>query len=123
MHEESLHRAREGFYPGDIKVDVSEERLRRFFVAQEGGYRIRKEVRDRVVFAPHNLMSDPPFPKIDLIVCRNVLIYLQRDMQRNIIDLFHYALPTRRHAAAGQFGNHRGHRTFSNRGQRTLLVS
>ena len=92
LHEESLHRAREGFYPGDIKVDVSEERLRRFFVAQEGGYRIRKEVRDRVVFAPHNLMSDPPFSKIDLIVCRNVLIYLQRDMQRNIIDLFHYAL-------------------------------
>ncbi len=92
LHQQSLLRAREGFYPGDIKVDVSEERLRRFFTGQEGGYRIRKEVRDRVVFAPHNLMSDPPFSKIDLIVCRNVLIYLQRRMQHNVIDLFHYAL-------------------------------
>ncbi len=92
LHQQSLLRAREGFYPGDIKADVSAERLRRFFTAQEGGYRIRKEVRDRVVFAPHNLMSDPPFSKIDLIVCRNLLIYLQRRMQHNIIDLFHYAL-------------------------------
>lgn len=92
LHVESLHRAREGFYLGDIQVDVSDERLRRFFVAQQGGYRIRKEVRDRVVFAPHNLMSDPPFSKIDLIVCRNVLIYLQRGVQRDVIDLFHYAL-------------------------------
>ena len=92
LHQQSLLRAREGFYPGDIKVDVSEERLRRFFTGQEGGYRIRKEVRDRVVFAPHNLMSDPPFSKIDLIVCRNVLIYLQRRMQHDVIDLFHYAL-------------------------------
>ena len=92
LHQESLLRAREGFYPGDIKADVSAERLRRFFTAQEGGYRIRKEVRDRVVFAPHNLMSDPPFSKINLIVCRNVLIYLQRRMQHDIIDLFHYAL-------------------------------
>ena len=92
LHEQSLLRAREGFYPGDIKADVSRERLRRFFTGQEGGYRIRKEVRDRVVFAPHNLMSDPPFSKIDLIVCRNLLIYLQRRMQHNIIDLFHYAL-------------------------------
>ena len=92
LHQESLLRAREGFYPGDIKADVSAERLRRFFTGQEGGYRIRKDVRDRVVFAPHNLMSDPPFSKIDLIVCRNLLIYLQRRMQHNIIDLFHYAL-------------------------------
>ncbi len=92
LHHESLHRAREGFYPGDIKIDVNAERLRRFFVVQEGGYRIRKEVRDRVVFAPHNLMSDPPFSKIDLIVCRNVLIYLQRGVQRDVIDLFHYSL-------------------------------
>ena len=92
LHPDSLLRAREGFYPGDIKADVSAERLRRFFTVQEGGYRIRKEVRDCVVFAPHNLMSDPPFSKIDLIVCRNVLIYLQRRMQHNIIELFHYAL-------------------------------
>ena len=92
LHDASLTHAREGFYPGDIATDVSAERLRRFFVKEDGGYRVRKEVRDRVVFAPHNLLSDPPFSKLDLIVCRNVLIYLQRDVQRDIIDLFHYAL-------------------------------
>lgn len=92
LHETSLQRAREGFYPGDIEADVSAERLRRFFDKVEGGYRIRKEVRELVVFAPHNLLGDPPFSRIDLIMCRNVLIYLQREIQRDIIDLFHYAL-------------------------------
>ncbi len=92
LHQDSLLRARGGYYLNDIKADVNAERLRRFFVTQNGGFRIRKEVRDRIVFAPHNLMSDPPFSKINLIVCRNVLIYLQRGIQRDIIDLFHYAL-------------------------------
>ena len=92
LHTPSLLRAREGFYPGDIKAELSAERLRRFFVKEEGGYRIRKEVRDLVVFAPHNLLGDPPFSKIDLISCRNLLIYLQREVQSDIIGLFHYAL-------------------------------
>ena len=92
LHAPSLLRAREGFYPGDIEPEVSAERLQRFFIKEEGGYRIRKEVRDLVVFAPHNVLSDPPFSKVDLIVCRNLLIYLQREVQRDIIDLFHYAL-------------------------------
>ena len=92
LHNDSLLRAREGFYPGDIEAEVSPERLRRFFIKEEGGYRIRKEVRDLVVFAPHNLLSDPPFSKIDLIACRNLMIYLQREVQHDIIDLFHYAL-------------------------------
>ena len=92
LYEPALARAREGFYPGDIETEVSAERLRRFFVKQDGGYRIRKEVRELVVFAPHNLLSDPPFSRIDLILCRNLLIYLQRDTQRDVIDLFHYAL-------------------------------
>ncbi len=92
LHEPSLLRAREGFYPGDIEAEISTERLRRFFVKEEGGYRVRKEVRDLVVFAPHNLLSDPPFSKLDLITCRNLLIYMQREVQHDIIDLFHYAL-------------------------------
>ena len=92
LHEHSLKKAREGFYPGDIETDVSEERLKRFFVKEEGGYHIRKEVRELVVFAPHNLLSDPPFSRLDLILCRNVLIYLQREVQREVIELFHYAL-------------------------------
>ncbi len=74
LHEQSLAKAREGFYPGDIESDVDPERLRRFFERESGGYRIRKEVRELVVFAPHNLLGDPPFSKLDLIVCRNVMI-------------------------------------------------
>ena len=92
LHEHSLRKAREGFYPGDIETDVPVERLRRFFVEENGGYRIRKELREKVVFAPHNLLGDPPFSKIDLVACRNVLIYLQRGVQRDVLDLFHYAL-------------------------------
>jgi two-component system CheB/CheR fusion protein len=92
LHEHSLRRARDGFFPGDIEADVSAERLRRFFTKENGGYRIRKELREKVVFAPHNLMGDPPFSRLDLILCRNVLIYLQREVQHDVAELFHYAL-------------------------------
>jgi two-component system CheB/CheR fusion protein len=92
LHKRSLDRAREGFYPGDIELDVSSDRLKRFFTRESGGYRIRKEVRDLVVFAPHNLLGDPPFSRLDFIACRNLLIYLERDVQRAVIELFHYAL-------------------------------
>lgn len=92
LHRRSLERAREGFFPGDIDQDVSSERLRRFFHKENGGYRIAKEVRDLVVFAPHNLLSDPPFSRLDIICCRNLLIYLERPLQRDVIELFHYAL-------------------------------
>jgi len=92
LHKRSLETAREGVYPGDIETDVSEERLRRFFQKENGAYRIRKEVRDVIVFAPHNLLSDPPFSRVHLITCRNLLIYLDRSVQRDVVDLFHYAL-------------------------------
>src|SRR5690606_38033763 len=92
LHERSLGKARQGVYPEDIETDVAGERLKRFFIKESGCYRLRKEVRDLVVFAPHNVLSDPPFSRIDLILCRNVLIYLQRDVQSDLIDLFHYAL-------------------------------
>lgn len=92
LHEHSLGKAREGFYPGDIEADVSPERLARYFEKEEGGYRIRQEVRELVVFAPHNLLSDPPFSQVDLISCRNLLIYLQRDVQGDVMEIFHYAL-------------------------------
>ncbi len=75
-----------------LEQQIIPERLKRFFERESGGYRIRKEVRERVVFAPHNLLGDPPFSKLDLIVCRNVMIYVQRDVQRDVIDLFHYSL-------------------------------
>jgi two-component system, chemotaxis family, CheB/CheR fusion protein len=92
MHERSLHMAREGYYTGDIQSDVSTERLGRFFTQENGIYRIRRELRELVIFAPHNLMSDPPFSKMDLISCRNVFIYLQRDVQQHLVRLFHYAM-------------------------------
>jgi two-component system, chemotaxis family, CheB/CheR fusion protein len=92
LHEQSLKKAREGFFPGDIEADVSPERLQRFFIKENGGYRIRKELREMVVFAPHNLLGDPPFSRLDLVCCRNLLIYIQREFQRDLAELFHYAL-------------------------------
>jgi two-component system, chemotaxis family, CheB/CheR fusion protein len=92
LHEQSLEFAREGFYPGDIASEVSPGRLKRFFIQETGGYRIKPEVRKAIVFAPHNVLADPPFSKLDLIVCRNLLIYLQRDVQDEVLQVFHYAL-------------------------------
>jgi two-component system CheB/CheR fusion protein len=92
IHEPSLRRARDGLYPDTIESEVSSDRLRRFFTKEDNSYRIRRELREIVVFANHNLLRDPPFSRIDLIVCRNLLIYLQRDLQSDVIDIFHYAL-------------------------------
>ena len=92
MHERSLRQARDGLYPETIAADVSPERLQRFFQEENGSYRVRKELRELVVFAPHNLLRDPPFSRLDLVACRNLLIYLQRDVQEEVLELFHYAL-------------------------------
>jgi two-component system, chemotaxis family, CheB/CheR fusion protein len=90
--EEVIAAARAGVYPSAIAADVSPERLRRFFVREEAGYRVRKEIREQVVFAVQDLIKDPPFMRLDLIVCRNVLIYLEPELQSRILTLFHYAL-------------------------------
>ncbi|HEX8851046.1 MAG TPA: CheR family methyltransferase [Gemmatimonadaceae bacterium] len=92
LHERSLRYAREGLYPETVAAEVTPERLDRFFQRENGGYRVRKDLRERVVFAPHNLLSDPPFSHLDLVACRNVLIYLQREVQEEVVKLFHYAL-------------------------------
>ncbi len=92
LHDPSLKVARDGVYTGQIETELGPQRLARFFVEESGGYRVRDEIRDRIVFAQHDLLADPPFSRLDLIVCRNLLIYLQRDAQRDVIDLFHYAL-------------------------------
>ena len=92
LHEKSLRTAREGVYPESIAGDLSPQRLARFFTRDNGSYVVRSEVRELVVFAPHNLIGDPPFSHVDLIVCRNLLIYLQREVQRDVLTLFHYAL-------------------------------
>jgi two-component system CheB/CheR fusion protein len=91
----SIEKARAGIYPQSIAVDVSPERLRRFFVKVEGGYRINKTIRDMCVFARQNLLQDPPFSRIDVVSCRNVLIYLAPVLQKRIMPIFHYALKPR----------------------------
>jgi two-component system CheB/CheR fusion protein len=91
VSETSIARARSGVYPENIQGDVSSERLRRFFTKVEGGYRISKAIRDICIFAQHNLLSDPPFSQMDLISCRNLLIYLEPVLQNKVISLFHYA--------------------------------
>jgi two-component system CheB/CheR fusion protein len=88
----ALERARAGFYPAGIAADVSQERLRRFFTKSDGGYRINKSIREQCVFARQNLVADPPFSNLDLISCRNVLIYLGPELQRKVFPVFHYAL-------------------------------
>ena len=92
LDEDALTRGREGLYPAAIVVDVSEARLQRFFVREQNAYRVKRELRDIIIFTPHNLLKNPPFLRLDLISCRNLLIYLQRDLQEQVLKLFHYAL-------------------------------
>lgn len=88
----SLQRARAGLYPGSIEAEVSPERLRRFFQQEDSHYRISKTLRDMVVFARQNVAADPPFSRVDLVSCRNLLIYLSPALQKRVIPTFHYAL-------------------------------
>jgi two-component system, chemotaxis family, CheB/CheR fusion protein len=91
VSEASITKARSGIYPENIQGDVSPERLRKFFSKVESGYRISKSIRDMCIFAQHNLLNDPPFSQMDLICCRNLLIYLEPVLQTRVISLFHYA--------------------------------
>ena len=84
--------ARDGFYPQSIDTDVSPERLARFFVREQGGYRVTPELRSLVVFTVQDLLADPPFSRLDMVSCRNVLIYLLPEAQAKVISLFHFAL-------------------------------
>jgi two-component system CheB/CheR fusion protein len=92
LDSRALASAREGRFPMAIETDVSEERLRRFFTREGDQYRVRQEVRDIVLFAVHDLLKDPPFSHVALISCRNVLIYLDRELQEQACSTFHYAL-------------------------------
>ncbi|MEN6375131.1 MAG: chemotaxis protein CheB [Smithella sp.] len=92
LDKDAIDKARAGVYPSNITADVSPDRLRRFFMQNEQGFRISKEIREMVVFAPQNVIMDPPFTKIDIVVCRNLLIYLTQELQKKILPLFHYSL-------------------------------
>ena len=91
LSESSVTKARDGIYPENIQSNVSPERLERFFTRVDGGYRISRDIRDMCIFAQHNILNDPPFSQMDLICCRNLLIYLEPVLQSKIISLFHYA--------------------------------
>lgn len=92
LDEGSITHARNGLYPAAIEADVSATRLERFFNREGEYYRVKREIRDAVLFTNHNILRDPPFSRQDLIACRNVLIYLQRTVQDRLFDIFHYAL-------------------------------
>lgn len=92
MDNDAINYAREGSYPETIAADVSEERLRRWFYRDNGRYRICKEVREAVLFASHDVLRDTPFSRLDLVTCRNLLIYLNREAQERVFETFHFAL-------------------------------
>ncbi len=92
LDHESIEHARRGTYPESISLDVSPERLQRFFVRKEDGYRIGRRVRDMVVFSVQNMVKDAPFSRLDLVTCRNLLIYLQPVLQKRVLVILHYAL-------------------------------
>jgi two-component system CheB/CheR fusion protein len=92
LNKETIEKARTAHFPEGISADISSARLGRFFIKEGGGYRVKKTLRDMVVFAVQNLISDPPFSKLDLVSCRNVLIYMDSVLQKKVIPLFHYTL-------------------------------
>ena len=92
LSEPQLNKARQGHYSKGLVEYISPIRLRRFFEEEEDGYRVRKQLREMVVFARQNLISDPPFSHMDVISCRNLLIYLEPSIQKKVLPIFHYAL-------------------------------
>ena len=92
LDKDAIEKARQGVFPANIAADVSEARLKRFFTKEEHGYRVRKEIRELVIFALQNLILEPPFTKLDILSCRNLLIYLTPEVQKKLIPLFHYSL-------------------------------
>jgi len=92
LNPDAIDRARRGRFPRTIEADVSAERLQAFFTPTEDGWRVRPAIRDMVVFAPHDLTRDPPFTQLDLVCCRNLLIYFKAPLQQRLLMLFHFAL-------------------------------
>lgn len=92
IDEAAIAVAREGFYTINDAADVSADRLRRFFNKEGDGYRVRREIREMILFANHNFLKDPPFSRLDMVTCRNVLIYLNHTAQERVMETFHFAL-------------------------------
>ncbi len=92
LNNEAIEIARKGMFPANIAVDVSPDRLNRFFIKTDDGYRVNTEIREMVVFAQHNIIMHPPFTKIDILSCRNLLIYMDTELQKKILELFYYSI-------------------------------
>ncbi|HCI52543.1 MAG TPA: SAM-dependent methyltransferase [Gallionella sp.] len=92
LDDDAVTVARSGLYPLNIAQDVSAERLRRYFIKEGSGFRVKKSIREMVVFAIQNVIKDPPFTRLDLLSCRNLMIYLEPEVQSRLIPAFHYAL-------------------------------
>jgi two-component system CheB/CheR fusion protein len=92
LDNDAIDIARKGIFPSSISEDVSEERLKRFFLKTNDGYFINTEIREKIVFAQHNVIMHPPFTKIDILSCRNLLIYMEPELQKKMIGLFYYSL-------------------------------
>jgi chemotaxis methyl-accepting protein methylase len=92
LDRDAVEKAQRGFYPENIVADVSPTRIKRFFIQKEHGYEISKTIREMVIFAPQNLIMDPPFTRLDILSCRNLLIYLTPELQKKLIPLFHLTL-------------------------------
>ncbi|MEZ4864860.1 MAG: PAS domain S-box protein [Caldilineaceae bacterium] len=92
LDEEAIAFARQGVYPLSVAEEMTSERLGRFFIKDSNGYRVKPEIREHVLFAVHDLLKDPPFSRLDLVTCRNVLIYFNREAQEKIFGILHYAL-------------------------------
>jgi two-component system CheB/CheR fusion protein len=102
VNEKNIDKARRGIYLKAIEETVPEKRLKRFFMSFNGNYQISKQIRDMCVFAKHDLTNDPPFSNLDLIVCRNVLIYFDAKLQEKIIPFFHYGLKPNGYLTLGE---------------------
>jgi len=92
LDADAIAHARQGFYTAHSVADVSPERLARYFYAENNGYRIKNEICEKIIFAQQNIINDPPFTRLDIISCRNLLIYFSVDLQEKLLPLFHYAL-------------------------------
>ncbi|WP_201769059.1 MULTISPECIES: chemotaxis protein CheB [Rhodonellum] len=92
LDNDAIDKARKGFFPANIVADVSPDRINRFFVSEGDGYRVNNSIREMVIFAPQNVIKDPPFTKLDILSCRNMLIYMEPILQKKLIALFNYSL-------------------------------
>lgn len=92
INHDAVERARQGFYGPEIASVVTPQRLQRYFATEDNGYSVRKLIREMVIFAPQNVIADPPFTKMDLVSCRNLLIYFTAELQKKLVPIFHYSL-------------------------------